>query len=657
LVTRQRIGTFGPPGSGGCGGPAPTGNLNWGPDFGESAGNDDTTWRLGVNLDIATLALEHTKTVGVMHTMPALALTSIVAQPRLIGGEVLVAPFDQGDISGSLTLDRSGTGNHLTSAFPEQVVFGPQLYSGGYTIFGTNPNPKFEKTSPIGLPASTLTAMGWVKVFGVAQDTGAVSTKLVFGDTSPNGSWAVGIRYDSASGSLRATFEIVNGSGTLIRLTGTTALPVSAVWYHVAGTYDGTSLRVYLNGVLDGTLSSAGLALATSGVTLYAGFDQGSASFPTSIDEARVYNRVLDVTEINLVAFQPSIGLRTDAHLTMPTLALAHTKTVGVNVDLESLAVVYNALGVGANVDLEALAVTYNALTVGVNVDLEALAIVYNALGVGVNVDLESLALEHTKTIGATVTMPALALEHTKTARVHLSGSVLGAPFWQSEGHFGTTAAGPTNITCDIPPGTQVGDLLLAYIAASNTTTTPIITTPSGWTDIRSDTLDIAGGAVVNIVVKSMSRIADGTEGATKTFTVSGATNITSEIHRLNGVHQTTPIDAHAGATLIATAIDPDPSAPAVTTVADNCMVFAYLAHYHATVNQTHTSPASHVERTDFESDNATTGTVLGSTSATRVFATAGSQAAVEFNCTETVATDAVMQRIAIAPGSLVVAA
>lgn len=52
-------------GGGGGGGPSPTALVEWGPDFGESAGNDDNTWTGGFQQEpIEEVALENNSTLG-----------------------------------------------------------------------------------------------------------------------------------------------------------------------------------------------------------------------------------------------------------------------------------------------------------------------------------------------------------------------------------------------------------------------------------------------------------------------------------------------------------------------------------------------------------------------------------------------------------------
>jgi len=68
-------------------------------------------------------------------------------------------------------------------------------------------------------------------------------------------------------------------------------------WYHIAGTYDGFNLKIYVNGVPKNTTSSVGL----SGVNqpAYIGYDAVWLDFFDGIiDDVRVYDRALDANEI-----------------------------------------------------------------------------------------------------------------------------------------------------------------------------------------------------------------------------------------------------------------------------------------------------------------------------------------------------------------------
>jgi PKD repeat protein len=80
-------------------------------------------------------------------------------------------------------------------------------------------------------------------------------------------------------------------------LWGSNPLSINT-WSHLAGTYDGSVLRLYVNGIQvatkaqSGNLGYSNEALTLGGNTLFQAFWQGS------IDDVRIYNRALSVAEI-----------------------------------------------------------------------------------------------------------------------------------------------------------------------------------------------------------------------------------------------------------------------------------------------------------------------------------------------------------------------
>ena len=78
---------------------------------------------------------------------------------------------------------------------------------------------------------------------------------------------------------------------------GTSSLPVNA-WSHLAATFDGAVVRLYVNGVLAGSTSFAGVMAASTGVLRIGGNSIWGEWFAGLIDEVRVYNRPLSAAEI-----------------------------------------------------------------------------------------------------------------------------------------------------------------------------------------------------------------------------------------------------------------------------------------------------------------------------------------------------------------------
>lgn len=76
MPTRRRISTaIRKVGGGGGGGPSPGGTINWGSAFGQSAGDDDSTFNANASLDLDTLGLIGNTAVNGAITIPALAIT------------------------------------------------------------------------------------------------------------------------------------------------------------------------------------------------------------------------------------------------------------------------------------------------------------------------------------------------------------------------------------------------------------------------------------------------------------------------------------------------------------------------------------------------------------------------------------------------------
>ncbi len=149
---------------------------------------------------------------------------------------------------------------------------------------GVNGETSFVDKSPT---PKTMVTMGNAQVDTSVSKFGGGSMKLDgSGDylkTADSNAWSMGnqpftvefwIRFNTLTGSQRITgqcetngstasisFQIqkgstnkiaINGGGTLPTIIGTTTV-TTGVWYHIAATGDGSTLRLFLNGVLEGS--------------------------------------------------------------------------------------------------------------------------------------------------------------------------------------------------------------------------------------------------------------------------------------------------------------------------------------------------------------------------------------------------------------------
>jgi len=122
--------------------------------------------------------------------------------------------------------------------------------------------------------------------------------------TSSMSSWKTVMQKEADAWFLNAnTFNNHVGAGGTIGGTccgvveGPNALPLNQ-WTHLAGSYDGSALRLYVNATQVSSLTQTG-GIQVTGSPLRIGGDTYSGEFfPGRIDEVRIYNRALSQSEI-----------------------------------------------------------------------------------------------------------------------------------------------------------------------------------------------------------------------------------------------------------------------------------------------------------------------------------------------------------------------
>jgi len=94
---------------------------------------------------------------------------------------------------------------------------------------------------------------------------------------------------------------LAGATGSTKSVDGPSAL-TNGVWHHLSATYDGTTIRCYVNGALIGSSSSGTYTAATLEATIgkqpYASFEYYADAL---IDDVRVYNYALSVSQLNKV--------------------------------------------------------------------------------------------------------------------------------------------------------------------------------------------------------------------------------------------------------------------------------------------------------------------------------------------------------------------
>jgi subtilisin family serine protease len=193
----------------------------------------------------------------------------------------LVAAYGFNQTSGTQVVDASGQGNTGTLSNGTWSAAGKNGAAVSFTTNGfvTIPDaPSLDLTSGMTIEAwvRPTSNTGWRTVV-LKEDVGGLAYALY-----------------SSNGSRPAAYVHTNAD---VGLNGTAALALNT-WTHLAMTYDGTMLRMFVNGVQVGSMALTGGIAATSGVLRIGGNSVWSEYYRGLIDDVRIYNRALSVTEI-----------------------------------------------------------------------------------------------------------------------------------------------------------------------------------------------------------------------------------------------------------------------------------------------------------------------------------------------------------------------
>lgn len=94
---------------------------------------------------------------------------------------------------------------------------------------------------------------------------------------------------------------IKTNGGAIARYSSSASLS-NNTWYHLCWTYDGSNVRIYINGSLDSTTSKTGI-IDASDQTLYIGYSGYSTEYFTGyVNDARIYDHALSLMEIKELA-------------------------------------------------------------------------------------------------------------------------------------------------------------------------------------------------------------------------------------------------------------------------------------------------------------------------------------------------------------------
>ncbi|MFC5270244.1 LamG-like jellyroll fold domain-containing protein [Adhaeribacter terreus] len=210
----------------------------------------------------------------------------------------LVGHWEMEETSGTTLNDASSFNNHAsTVGNPTKVagVYGQALQLNGSNQYATVPSSASLNAS------NAVTLAAWIK----PEQTGSAQVILKKGVTGSADGYELSL---TSTSKIMFRYNQVS-SGDTYRLLATTLHPTNGnTWMHIAATFDGTTMKIYVDGSLDKTMTlSSPPAINSNNLPLAIGAQStGNNRFKGAIDDPRVYNVALSAADINALATMPT---------------------------------------------------------------------------------------------------------------------------------------------------------------------------------------------------------------------------------------------------------------------------------------------------------------------------------------------------------------
>lgn len=200
--------------------------------------------------------------------------------------------FSEG--AGPTTADSSGNGNTGTLTNDPLWVAGKN--GNGLFFDGMNSYVVIPNTSSVDIGGTDLTISMWAKIISTSSlaDYILVAKPWNASTMSPP-YFQYDVEYDNNE---NKTVDFYFGDTTSTNRGPYSVTPPVDTWTHIAFTYDGTSVKGYLDGVQEFSTPTTG-SIQARGQSLRLGTDgQFYQNYYGSLDDVRIYNRALTQAEI-----------------------------------------------------------------------------------------------------------------------------------------------------------------------------------------------------------------------------------------------------------------------------------------------------------------------------------------------------------------------
>ncbi len=262
------------------------------------------------------------------------------ACPTSTAGLAASYPLDEG--TGTVAADFSGNGNDATVF--GATWFSPGRYGAALAFDGSVDYVEAAGSPSLNVSGPALTISAWVNIPPATTPDTVVLSKPWFASSTSYPTYQYAVEFD---GSDNQTLDLyfTDSGGTL---RGPYSVkPDLGVWTHFAFSYDGATVRGYLDGAERSSTPASG-SLFPRDTSLRLGVDGGFGQpYWGRLDEVRIYARALSQAEIQS-DMDIAVGSRPPSGI--PRLAIT-SPTPGENVAGTTVSVTYDTTGDVSEVD------------------------------------------------------------------------------------------------------------------------------------------------------------------------------------------------------------------------------------------------------------------------------------------------------------------
>ncbi|MEQ1764756.1 MAG: LamG-like jellyroll fold domain-containing protein [Pyrinomonadaceae bacterium] len=182
----------------------------------------------------------------------------------------------------------SRSGNHGTLV--GGATFASGIVGAAFSFDGDDDRVEVPTNTTLDPPTGHVTAEAWIYPTLPFPGGGSIINKRTIANNAG---------YSLERSASKTLYWAVPIGGHFIFISSVAAVPDNS-WTHVAGTYDGTTLRIYVNGVDAGSVihTVGGPVSPTTGKLVIGEHIANEINFKGLIDEPSVYDRALSATEI-----------------------------------------------------------------------------------------------------------------------------------------------------------------------------------------------------------------------------------------------------------------------------------------------------------------------------------------------------------------------